>query len=446
LGWEQEIKIGADGSYDGTEYRFACQRLLVITWSWMREAVAANSILSHRIAALAFAAETYDNLAAMGAAVNTECTALMRTGLDVCGMHFTFRFWFCADAKIVRLAYGKRPVRSTYFCIYCRCTLAGLPASLHASTSEWDIPLDAMPTTAEMAKLAKDYAFAADNHSSWVSDKTKRGKASDYESQEAVPVFTSIDPRYAPLEPLHLLMRVFGILERVVACALGHKGTVKQLRIQLHKDKRYKKLLTSMGVYLHINKGLRGHEVKRVLRNSALYCSLVPKYGKREQLQHALDELHWLYTHGKAGSTTAAAWKARAQAFTAFMYDTWPLRVGRSFYLHGMGCHLHRWWPFYDFSTQALEAVNAAAKRTKHRHTAPDKKEATKRAATGRPVVKRASKRQHVPRDEPVLRQIANHFNRRVSGATMALNCSDQHPRRQQCTTCGDETHNAGSR
>ena len=339
------MKLGGDGSYDATEYRSEHKDITLLTYSYANsKAWPANSTNSHRILAMKWGKETYKGIAAMGKAVNDECTRLMREGLVVDGVHFTFKIYWCADYKFTRLTYGKGSATALRPCIWCHVTVHELAGSLLATSTAWDLLPEDMPTIAHFRKLAKDREFQLKQRASFLAGKPK---ASEFESQERFPIF-AIDPKDAPLEPLHLVMRIFELLlHKIAAIRFPEAGNRRDRMNTLAQDEVYLDLLRSMGIHFRIYIGLQANEVKILLcdGNRERACrALVPDYPKLSQLIDAMGQFHWIITHLQGDTTTAAEWRHRVTVFRDFMVRMWPNFVGRSVYLHALGDAL-QWRP-----------------------------------------------------------------------------------------------------
>jgi hypothetical protein len=267
----------------------------------------------------------------------------------------------------------------------------------------------------------------------WHKGQPRSGEDADYDNQVHLPVFT-LDTKQSPPEPLHMLMRIFGLFERIHAYMRGRRRSARGLK--LHKDTAYVAMLKGFGVERQV-RGVTGGECRVILDNRAKYCAMVRGQAKHDVLLRAMADYAWLDRH-KGPDTNPIDWKHRAQAFVEALAVDFPKRVRRSRYLHVLANHAWQWHPLRDFSTQGLEAINASMKHIKRQHSSPDKKV----PATAATVHSAA-----VPEEKQLL-QMVDYANRRSSGITAGLvdYMDGQQPRRvQQCSNCGGEDHNAAT-
>jgi hypothetical protein len=129
---------------------------------------------------------------------------------------------------------------------------------------------------------------------------------------------------------------------------------------QLHADEDYNLLLQSISVHRGIH-GLKGGQVRTILRNINKYCQPLEYHINFEEFKYAMELFAWLdrNTH-RTMHEEHIMWRDTAHEFHRIIMMNWPA-AGRA------------------WSTETMERFNMWMKYAKNYRSVPDQKEAKKK-------------------------------------------------------------------
>lgn len=112
------IKIGGDGTTDIREKNAKIRTILVLAYAYCD----IGNVLAernHGVIATAWVKESINSIHAMAKQPNSEIIDLINDGMDIDGVHHSFKFYLCGDMKWLRMAYGLNGCGSAYCCPHC---------------------------------------------------------------------------------------------------------------------------------------------------------------------------------------------------------------------------------------------------------------------------------------------------------------------------------------
>ena len=436
------VKIGGDASFDPREKEAKSASILLLIFAWMDSdaGLFANSTMSHRTVAAAWAKESYETVQTMCGHFAAEITKLRDEGLEFTFEGTTtvhkFDFYVMGDAKWMRIAYGLGGCASTYGCLYCPCPRWEIPDAIYEGKlgKGYDKPLDQMRTIKRMRELAAAAALKREEKAERAANKaekrkekknvetkeekktkkTKKGRGkkkkvedaddddekeektssssvgAEVENQEYPPAW-DIEPRNAPPERLHTLLCISRIFERHLAAILHPKATCKRSgKSQSQKpvnDLRNNKehdyhCLKPLGIDKRPITGYTGEEWKKILAEPERWLCLISNHREHPLMLKSMKEWGRLYAAmtNVNDEKTAEAWGQEVLAWAQDLV-VWCDEAQYNFYLHVLATHAWRWFSLHEYATFAMEKVNANFKQSKRR-TSFDRKtlEATRSA------------------------------------------------------------------